>query len=122
MLADASSLTTKALAFRVYDDNISDWATDAAMTGDWDGDGKSDVAAWTGLAWRTWHSDGLSGGQLSFTEYTHNLPAAVSGSAARIQGDFDGDGLDDLGVWDASATSSWQFVRAGGASGSAFPP
>ncbi|MCB9133222.1 MAG: VCBS repeat-containing protein [Anaerolineales bacterium] len=46
--ADVSaSLTTPALAFRVVGDNIDDWATDAAMVGDFDGDGKTDIAGWS---------------------------------------------------------------------------
>ncbi|MCB0871694.1 MAG: VCBS repeat-containing protein, partial [Solirubrobacterales bacterium] len=61
-------------------------------------------------------SDGYSS-QLSFTEYTNNLPTAVTGSTARLLGDFDGDQKTDIGYWDGS---QWQFVRSDGASGSSF--
>ncbi|MCP4212939.1 MAG: hypothetical protein GY764_15885 [Halieaceae bacterium] len=115
--AVTDSLTTSALAFRLYDNNISDWLTDTVITGDWDGDGKSDVAGWTGSGWRSWHADGLSSNEVQFTEYTNNIPAAVTGGAPLLKGDFDGDGLDDLAAWDGSA---WQFVRATGASGNSF--
>ena len=201
-----ASLTTPALAFRVVGDNIDDWSTADAMVGDFDGDGKTDIAGWGGSAaasspepavdtgeqtapdlqgsetspveqpvtdtsaldtdatpvvvdeqvaaqqagdeihaaqpvtdsaslqtaadsapdesqpeapaagWRIWHSDGYSS-QLSFTEYTNNLPTAVTGSTARLLADFDGDDKTDIGYWDGSA---WQFVRSDGASGSAF--
>ena len=115
----ASSLTTNAVAFKIVENTISDWATDAAMSGDWDGDGKDDVMAWSGSAWRFWHADGLSSNQLGFTEYTHNLPAAMTSSSAILQADFDGDGLDDFAFYN-TGDSVWTFVRATGASGASF--
>ncbi|MEZ4768655.1 MAG: Ig-like domain-containing protein [Caldilineales bacterium] len=172
--ADVSaSLTTPALAFRVVGDNIDDWSTDAAMVGDFDGDGKTDIAGWSNTTatnepeaaadtqasedvdatqtatdtnsldasaaavearqaatdttplentldiqeaeapaagWRIWHSDGYST-ELSFTEYSNNLPAAVTGSTTRLVADFDGDHKTDVGYWDGS---QWQFVRSDG--------
>ncbi|MCP4167500.1 MAG: hypothetical protein GY759_16645 [Chloroflexi bacterium] len=114
------SLTTSALAFRIYENDIDDWITDTVLVADFDGDGLSDVAGWDSSIWRTWHSDGLSGDQLSFSEYDNNLSSSMTGGAARFQGDFDGDGLDDLATWGSSSSSSWQFVRAHGASGTTF--
>ncbi|MCP4167502.1 MAG: hypothetical protein GY759_16655 [Chloroflexi bacterium] len=117
-LSEDESLTN-AIAFKIYENNIDDWNTDAMLVGDWDGDSLSDVSGWTGSAWHTWHADGVSGDLLGFSEYSNNMPSAVTGNAARLQGDFDGDGLDDLAVWD-SANTTWQFVRSNGLSGSAF--
>ncbi|MCB9153461.1 MAG: VCBS repeat-containing protein [Caldilineae bacterium] len=167
--ADVNASLTTLAAFRVVGDNIDDWTTDAAMVGDFDGDGKTDIAGWSDTAvadepetqpapaeqesaseaalsedvaarqpatdtvplentldnqpaeapaagWRIWHSDGYST-QLAFTEYSNNLPAAVTGSTARLLGDFDGDQKTDIGYWDGS---QWQFVRSDGTSGSAF--
>ncbi|MCP4212938.1 MAG: hypothetical protein GY764_15880 [Halieaceae bacterium] len=115
--AGDDALTTSALAFRLYDNNIGDWVTDAAITGDWDGDGLSDVAGWTGSAWRTWRANGLNANAVQFTEYTNNMTLSEKVGATILQGDFDGDGLDDLAAWDGSA---WQFERATGASDGNF--
>ncbi|MCP4125938.1 MAG: hypothetical protein GY753_02605, partial [Gammaproteobacteria bacterium] len=119
---NATAQTTTGLAFRIYDNNITSWITDTLMVGNWDKDTKTaDIAGWTGTDWTTWHADGFSSNQLTFSEYPNNIPDTVlhtvTDTAARIQGDFDGDGLDDLAVWDSSA---WQFVRAGGVTDSAF--
>ncbi|MFN2167190.1 MAG: FG-GAP repeat domain-containing protein, partial [Anaerolineae bacterium] len=138
---------TPALAFRAMENNVTDWATEAAFVGDFDGDGRSDVAGWTDITaaatagrqemdsessgdspmariepagplagWRIWHSDGYTS-TLNFTEYSHNLPAALTASSALLPADFDGDGRTDIGYWDGGA---WQFLRSDGASGDAF--
>ncbi|MCB0200720.1 MAG: FG-GAP repeat protein, partial [Anaerolineae bacterium] len=108
--AEVNVAGTPAIAFRVVSNNISDWATTSAFAGDFDGDGKSDVAGWDGSAWRVWHADGY-GATLQFSEYGHNLPAALTGNTAQLSGDFDGDGLTDIGYWTGS---DWQFLRAEG--------
>ena len=116
--AEVAAAGTPAIAFRAVSNTVSDWATASAFTGDFDGDGKADVAGWDASlsAWRLWHSDGYNMA-LTFSEYTHNLPAALGSNTARLLGDFDGDGLDDIGYWDGA---SWQLLRAAGASGSSF--
>jgi hypothetical protein len=182
----SASLTTPALAFRVVTNNIDDWVTGQMMVGDFDGDGKSDVAGWGGsvalketgqketseaeakiageaqagtseeaeveqpadvestgealpieqtdaqsspveekpggsseqsealAGLRMWHSDGYDS-TLTFSEYTHNLPASLGDNSALLLADFDGNGSDDvktdIGYWDDSA---WQFLRSDG--------
>jgi hypothetical protein len=112
----AAAAGTPALAFRAVQNSVSNWSTAAGFAADFDGDGRSDVAGWDGAAWRLWHADGYDG-TLNWTEYTHNLPAALLDNSARLVADFDGDGSSDVAYWDGSA---WQFLRAEGAIGTAF--
>ena len=84
----ADSSDTNAVAFRIYDNNIPDWATDSGMSGDWDGDGKDDILGWSGSGWRSWHADGLSSNQLNFSAYTNDLPAAMTDATPDPAGRF----------------------------------
>lgn len=77
-------------------------STDIIVPGDYDGDGKTDIAVARGVsgAWN-WFVRPSSTGTVSAA------PDAVFGSTATdflTQGDYDGDGKTDFGVWRSSAT------------------
>jgi hypothetical protein len=76
--------------------------TDVIVPGDYDGDGKTDIAVARGVSgvWN-WFVRPSSTGTIS------GAPAAIFGLTASdflTQGDYDGDGKTDFGIWRASVT------------------
>jgi hypothetical protein len=76
--------------------------TDVIVPGDYDGDGKTDIAVARGVSgvWN-WFVRPSSTGTVS------GAPAAIFGLTASdflTQGDYDGDGKTDFGIWRASVT------------------
>jgi subtilisin-like proprotein convertase family protein len=77
--------------------------TDVIVPGDYDGDGKTDIAVIRGIGGAiNWFVIPSSTGVVS------GAPYAVFGASATdfpTQGDFDGDGKTDVGIWRPSATA-----------------
>jgi hypothetical protein len=106
-----------------YEPNFSNWATlpnVKAVSGDFDGDGLSDVAVTGGLDWWTLPV-ALANGDSTFTEVNDaagNFPtyAALAG-ALPVSGDFDGDGRDDIALTGGVGWSTIPvaFSQGGGA-------
>ena len=63
------------------------------VTGDWNGDGRTDLAAYAAGSWSLW-SEGAGGRVVEAT-------VALGGPGdLPVAGDWNGNGTDDLGVWD----------------------
>lgn len=96
--------------------------TDVIVPGDYDGDGKTDLAVVRGVAGQySWFVRPSSTGAIS------GGPTSIFGASATdlfAQGDYDGDGKTDIGVWRPSATPSesafWYLGSTSGAVGIPF--
>ncbi|MEV7883291.1 FG-GAP-like repeat-containing protein [Streptomyces sp. NPDC002817] len=97
---------TYATPFRTWKSAAGDWTFSRAtfVSGDFDGDGRDDIAAWYDYAAGhdrlfTFKSTAAGG----FNDPTASLTIAAGGwtaaNAKPVTGDFDGDGRDDLGVF-----------------------
>jgi hypothetical protein len=79
-----------------------DWGLD----GDYDGDGKSDVAVWRPGAQAVFYIQRSSNGTLLGQAFgqTGDLPTII--------GDYDGDGRTDIAVYRPGAASMWHILRS----------
>jgi spore coat protein A len=86
---------------------------DLVVSGDYDGDGKTDVAIWRGSegAWYIWESLGAA---------LRTVTLGVAGDVP-VAADYDGDGKVDVAVWQAS-TGTWtvKSSRDGAETATAF--
>jgi V8-like Glu-specific endopeptidase len=94
-----------------------EWSRARLQSGDFDGDGRDDVAAWYDYASGkdtlfTFLSDARGGFRVPITGWSapNNWTASKS---QYVTGDFNGDGRDDIGVlydYDAAAVKFWTFL------------
>ena len=79
-------------------------STDQPVAGDYDGDGRTDVATWRGSdnTWRILNS--LNGA-------TTNQSWGVKATDTAVQGDYDADGKTDIAVW-RDATGYWYILKS----------
>ncbi len=92
--------------------------TDVIVPGDYDGDGKTDLAVVRGVGGQyNWFVRPSSTGAIS------GGPTAVFGSSATdftAQGDYDGDGKTDIGIWRPSAVPGESIFWYSGSTSGAF--
>lgn len=85
-------------------------ASDFFLSGDYDGDKKSDVVVWRGGASSVFYRLNSSNGAFIFQ------PFGTSGDDPTIPGDYDGDGVTDMAVYRAGAAaldpSFWYAIRS----------
>ena len=80
-------------------------ATDAVVLGDYDGDGKSDIAVTRPEGGQiVWYYLPSSGGQYQ------RIVWGLSASDLQVPGDYDGDGKTDVAVWRTSSTPAAFYV------------
>lgn len=84
-------------------------ATDYFVGGDYDGDGKADVAIWrSGAQGEFWIQQSSDGGLL-------RIPFGTTGDNPTVVGDFDGDGKTDPAIFRSSTGTWWVRKSTNGA-------
>ena len=112
------------LSFTTYIDPITVTDIDggtALYTGDWNGDGITDVMWWSsGSGHNSWFiNNGASGGSLSFTTYIDPITVTdIDGGTALYTGDWNGDGITDVMWWSSSSGHNNWFINKGASGGS----
>ena len=87
------------LTWASYD--LGDARYTAVLTGDYDGDGKADVAVWQGNLWLWIRSSDNKADGVRFGTVTRDIPA---------QGDYDGDGKTDPAVYRRDFPQSYFYI------------
>ena len=83
--------------------NLSPAPANGQVSGDYDGDGKTDIGIWRSTT-GYWYIYRSSDGGMTATQWG-------SGNDVPVPGDYDGDGKTDIGIW-RSTTGYWYIYRS----------